>query len=46
MERYGNLFRGQGTPVRLGLYFPLLDEWREWGIRFITHSPGVSPLPE
>jgi ATP-dependent exoDNAse (exonuclease V) beta subunit len=32
MERYGRLFRGLGAPVRLGLYFPLLDEWREWGI--------------
>ena len=32
MERYGQLFSRQGAPVRLGLYFPLLDEWREWGI--------------
>jgi ATP-dependent helicase/nuclease subunit A len=32
MERYGQLFKGLGAPVRLGLYFPLLDEWREWGI--------------
>jgi ATP-dependent helicase/nuclease subunit A len=32
LERYGKLFSGQGAPVRLGLYFPLLDEWREWGL--------------
>jgi ATP-dependent helicase/nuclease subunit A len=31
MEHYGRLFSGLGRPVRLGLYFPLLDEWREWG---------------
>jgi ATP-dependent helicase/nuclease subunit A len=30
MERYGSLFSNLGAPVRLGLYFPLLDEWREW----------------
>ena len=30
MERYARIFAPLGTPVRLGLYFPLLDEWREW----------------
>jgi ATP-dependent exoDNAse (exonuclease V) beta subunit len=30
MERYGRLFSSLGAPVKLGLYFPLLDEWREW----------------
>jgi ATP-dependent exoDNAse (exonuclease V) beta subunit len=34
MERYARIFAPIGTPlgnpVRLGLYFPLLDEWREW----------------
>jgi ATP-dependent exoDNAse (exonuclease V) beta subunit len=32
LERYGRLLNGLGQPVRLGLYFPLLNEWREWGI--------------
>jgi ATP-dependent helicase/nuclease subunit A len=30
MERYGSLFSNHSAPVKLGLYFPLLDEWREW----------------
>jgi len=30
LERYGRLFAPLGHPVRLGLYFPLLDGWREW----------------
>ena len=30
MERYARLLAPLGEPVRLGLYFPLLDEWREW----------------
>ena len=30
LERYARLFAPQGRPVRLGLYFPLLDGWREW----------------
>jgi ATP-dependent helicase/nuclease subunit A len=30
MERYARLFASEGRPVRLGLYFPLLDAWREW----------------
>lgn len=32
MNRYGRLFASLGAPVRLGLYFPLLDEWREWSL--------------
>jgi ATP-dependent exoDNAse (exonuclease V) beta subunit len=31
LERYARLFAPLGRPVRLGLYFPLLDGWREWG---------------
>jgi ATP-dependent exoDNAse (exonuclease V) beta subunit len=31
MERYASILAPLGNPVRLGLYFPLLDEWREWG---------------
>ena len=30
MERYASILTPLGDPVRLGLYFPLLDEWREW----------------
>jgi ATP-dependent exoDNAse (exonuclease V) beta subunit len=30
MERYARIMGLLGNPVRLGLYFPLLDEWREW----------------
>lgn len=31
LERYAALFRRRETrPIRLGLYFPLLQGWREW----------------
>ncbi len=31
LERYAALFRARETrPIRLGLYFPLLQGWREW----------------
>jgi ATP-dependent exoDNAse (exonuclease V) beta subunit len=30
LERYARLLAPLGRPVRLGLYFPLLDAWREW----------------
>jgi ATP-dependent helicase/nuclease subunit A len=30
LERYARLLAPLGRPVRLGLYFPLLDGWREW----------------
>ncbi len=30
LERYARLMTPIGQPVRLGLYFPLLGEWREW----------------
>jgi len=30
MERYARILTTLGTPVKVGLYFPLLDEWREW----------------
>lgn len=32
MERYARIFERMGSPVRLGLYFPLLDAWREWAL--------------
>lgn len=32
LERYAELFRRrENRPVRMGLYFPLLRGWREWG---------------
>jgi ATP-dependent exoDNAse (exonuclease V) beta subunit len=30
LERYARLLAPLGQSVRVGLYFPLLDEWREW----------------
>ena len=30
LERYARLLAPLGQPVRVGLYFPLLDQWREW----------------
>jgi RecB family exonuclease len=31
LERYAALMRGMDDrPIRLGLYFPLLNGWREW----------------
>ena len=35
MNRYALILAPLGSPVRLGLYFPLLDEWREWDPREI-----------
>jgi ATP-dependent exoDNAse (exonuclease V) beta subunit len=32
LERYGRFFADQGAPVKLGLYFPLLEQWREWDL--------------
>jgi len=29
MERYARLLAAEGRPVRMGLYFPLLDAWQE-----------------
>ena len=37
LERYARLLAPLGQPVRVGLYFPLLDEWREW-------EPGQSAV--
>ena len=32
LERYASLMQAlDGRPIRLGLYFPLLQGWREWG---------------
>ena len=36
LEKYGALIQALDTsPVRLGLYFPLLKGWREWA--YSTH---------
>jgi ATP-dependent helicase/nuclease subunit A len=36
LARYAKLLAPFGQPVRLGLYFPLLDEWREWEMEDAT----------
>ncbi len=41
MERYAKILRPLGQPVRLGLYFPLLDRWIEWAAA--DESRGVKP---
>jgi len=40
MERYARILAPLGNPVRLGLYFPLLDEWREWA----PQEASIRPL--
>jgi ATP-dependent exoDNAse (exonuclease V) beta subunit len=40
MERYACILSLLGNPVRLGLYFPLLDEWREWA----SEEASIPPL--
>ena len=32
LDRYARLLAPLGQPVRMGLYFPLLDQWREWAV--------------
>ncbi|MCW8874689.1 MAG: PD-(D/E)XK nuclease family protein, partial [Gammaproteobacteria bacterium] len=33
LERYAALLRRiDSRPIRLGLYFPLMAAWREWGL--------------
>ena len=40
MERYARILAPLGNPVRLGLYFPLLDEWREWAPEQASDAAG------
>jgi ATP-dependent exoDNAse (exonuclease V) beta subunit len=40
MERYASVLAPLGNPVRLGLYFPLFDEWREWA----PQEASIRPL--
>jgi ATP-dependent exoDNAse (exonuclease V) beta subunit len=36
LELYARLLAAAGQPIRLGLYFPLLDGWREWAPGFVN----------
>ena len=51
MQRYASILSALGRPVKVGLYFPLLDEWREWTPprpKLSSSSPSLSlqaPLP-
>ncbi len=44
MERYAGILAPLGNPVRLGLYFPLLDEWREWTPQQASMPPVQAKL--
>jgi len=44
MERYARILAPLGNPVRLGLYFPLLDEWREWAPEEASTRPVQAKL--
>ena len=44
MERYARILAPLGKPVRLGLYFPLLDEWREWAPEQASIPPQQAKL--
>ncbi len=44
MERYASILALLGNPVRLGLYFPLLDEWREWDPEKTSTTPVQAKL--
>jgi len=43
LERYARLLQPLGQPVRLGLYFPLLDAWREWRPAIVSSSSPSKP---
>ncbi len=44
MERYAGILAPLGNPVRLGLYFPLLDQWREWAPEHVSMPPVQAKL--
>ena len=44
MERYARILEPLGNPVRLGLYFPLLDQWREWAPERASIPPQQARL--
>jgi ATP-dependent helicase/nuclease subunit A len=42
LERYGRLMaQRDGRPIRLGLYFPLISEWREWGAGVVLRKQAL-----
>jgi ATP-dependent helicase/nuclease subunit A len=42
IERYALLmFRRDDRPIRLGLYFPLLGGWREWGAQVVLRKQAT-----
>jgi ATP-dependent helicase/nuclease subunit A len=42
LERYARLMvQRDDRPIRLGLYFPLLGEWREWGAPVVLRKQAM-----
>jgi ATP-dependent helicase/nuclease subunit A len=42
LERYARLMaQREDRPIRLGIYFPLLGEWREWGAAVILRKQAL-----
>ncbi|HTW67116.1 MAG TPA: UvrD-helicase domain-containing protein [Bryobacteraceae bacterium] len=42
LERYARLMAlRDARPIRLGLYFPLLSEWREWSAGVVRHKQAL-----
>jgi ATP-dependent exoDNAse (exonuclease V) beta subunit len=42
LERYARLMaQREDRPIRLGLYFPLLGEWREWGAGVVLRKQAL-----
>jgi ATP-dependent helicase/nuclease subunit A len=42
LERYARLMtQRDNRPIRLGLYFPLIGEWREWGAAVVLRKQAL-----
>jgi ATP-dependent helicase/nuclease subunit A len=42
LERYARLMAlRDDRPIRLGLYFPLISEWREWGAAVVLRKQAL-----
>ncbi len=42
LERYARLMMQRDSrPIRLGLYFPLLGEWLEWGAPVVLRKQAL-----
>jgi hypothetical protein len=42
LERYARLMaQREDRPIRLGIYFPLLGEWREWGAAVVLRKQAL-----